>query len=92
MDSLAENQLIQLRLIADLRHKAVERSPLIDELYNHMKVVGLKQTTFTGAAKILGVTRGRVHQFKAAIALDQRFIIVQSETHKQRLLIRLKDV
>jgi hypothetical protein len=96
-DSQAENELNMLRLINDLRsvvHKEpiVERSPLIDELYNHMKAVGLKQTTFAGAAKILKVTKGRVHQFKAAIALDQRFIIAQSESHKQRLVIRLKDV
>lgn len=94
MDTLSENDLCQLRLISQLRESRVKvvQSPLIDELYTLMKALGLKQTTFAGAAKILRVTRGRIHQLKTIIALDQRFIILSSESHKQRLLIRLKDV
>lgn len=89
---LSENQHIELRLINELRKKPEPaESPLIDELYNHMKSVCLKQTTFAGAAKIMGVTRGRVHQLKAPIAVDPRFIIITSESHKQRLLIRLRE-
>jgi hypothetical protein len=88
----AENQFIQLRLINELRKMPESKgaSYLVDELYNHMKSVGLKQTTFTGAAKILEVTRQRTQQLKSAIALDTRFILMPSENHKQRLLIRLK--
>jgi hypothetical protein len=92
LEILAENQLIQLRLINQLRKEPeAKESPLIDELYAHMKTVGLKQTTFSGAAKILKVTKGRVHQLKTTIALDQRFIILVSESHKQRLVIRLRE-
>jgi hypothetical protein len=91
-ETFAENQLIQLRLINQLRKEPeVKESPLIDELYTHMKAVGLKQTTFSSAAKILKVTRQRVQQLKATIALDTRFIIVPSESHSQKLLIRLRE-
>lgn len=89
----ADNQLIQLQLINQLREatkKDPSKSPLIDELYSHMKATGLKQTTFAGAAKTLKVTKMRVLQLHGAIALDQRFIIIPSENHKQKLLIRLR--
>ncbi len=64
----------------------------LDGLYDHMKSVGLVQVTFHGAAKILGITKQRVHQFKPSIALDQRFIIIPSESHRQKELIRLREV
>jgi hypothetical protein len=82
----------RVRALEHPKAKEVKDSPLIDELYNHMKSVGLKQTTFAGAAKILKVTKGRVVQLKNTIALDQRFILLPSGTHKQRLLIRLREV
>jgi hypothetical protein len=93
----ADNQLIQLRLINQLREVATEeqpapeKSPLIDELYQHMRVVGLKQTTFAGASKILHRSKGRIKQLHPLLAMDQRFIILPSESHKQRLLIRLRE-
>jgi len=90
-DTLGENQLIQLRLIHQLRKEPEEESPLIDELYRHMCAVGLKQTTFAGAAKILKRSKGRIKQLHPLLAMDQRFIILPSESHKQRLLIRLRE-
>ena len=66
-------------------------SDLLDMLYKHMKAVGIKQTTFAGAAKILQRSKGRIKQLHSQIACDQRFIIVPSESHKQRLLIRLRE-
>lgn len=94
-DALADNQLNQLRIIKQLREQISrapepKESPLLDALYTEMEILGRKQVSFAEAAKILRVTRQRVQQLKAAIALDQRFIIVPSESHKQRLLIRLR--
>jgi hypothetical protein len=93
-----DNQLIQLRLINQLREEtareeppAPEKSPLIDELYRHMRAVGLKQTTFAGASKILKRSKGRIKQLHPLLAMDQRFIILPSESHKQKLLIRLRE-
>jgi seryl-tRNA synthetase len=63
----------------------------LDNLYDHMKSIGRKQVRFVEAAKILGISRQRVHQFKAEIALDNRFIILDSESHKKRKLIRLRE-
>lgn len=93
-DTQADNQLIQLRLINQLREATTKKpeddSPLLDELYRHMRSVGLKQTTFAGAAKILSRSKSRIKQIHPLIAMDQRFIILPSESHKQRLLIRLR--
>lgn len=95
MDSLSENQLIQLRLInglkEDIRPHEPDNSPLIDELYSHMKAVGLKQTTFAGAAKILKRSKSRIKQIHPLLAKDERFVILPSQSHKQKLLIRLKE-
>jgi hypothetical protein len=73
------------------KEPAAKASPHIDELYNHMKLVGLKQTTFAGAAKILKVTKQRVLQLKPDLAQDMRFIILPSQSHSQKLIIRLRE-
>ena len=94
-DTLGENQLIQLQLInqpkEEIKPTAPDESSLIDELYQHMRAVGLKQTTFAGAAKSLDRSKGRIKQLHPLLAMDQRFIILPSESHKQRLLIRLRE-
>ncbi len=94
LDTFSENQLIQLRIINGLREDIRPHepdSPLIDELYSHMKVVGLKQTTFAGAAKILKRSKVRVHQLRPLLEKDKRFVILPSQSHKQKLLIRLRE-
>lgn len=63
----------------------------LDYLYDHMKATDRKQVRVSDIAKILGISRQRVHQMKAAIAEDDRFIILKSESHKQRRLIRLRE-
>lgn len=63
----------------------------LDNLYDHMKAVGRKQVIVSEAAKILGISRQRVHQFKPEIAQDQRFVLLNSENHKKRMLIRLRE-
>jgi hypothetical protein len=93
-ETQAENQLIQLRLIGQLREATTQRpeedSPLLDELYKEMIAIGRKQTDFATAARMVKRSKGRMIQLKSAIALDQRFILVPSESHKQKVLIRLR--
>ncbi len=93
--TLSDNQLIQLQLIKQLREAArkgpEEDSPLIDELYKEMKAIGRKQTDFATAARMVKRSKARLFQLKPAIALDQRFILVPSESHSQKILIRLRE-
>lgn len=62
----------------------------VEELYKHMEMIGRKQVSFKEASRCLKLSKSRVLQLKAALALDDRFIIVPSETHKQKKLIRLR--
>jgi hypothetical protein len=89
-ETQADNQLIQLRLINKLQPKLEEDSPLLDDLYKEMKAQGRKQTDFATAARMVKRSKARLFQLKAAIALDQRFILIPSESHSQKLLIRLR--
>ena len=66
-------------------------SPLLDELYKEMKAIGRKQTDFATAARMVKRSKRRIMQLKGAIALDQRFILITSESHSQKLLIRLRE-
>ena len=68
-----------------------EDSPLLDELYKEMKAIGRKQTDFATAARMVKRSKRRIIQLKGAIALDQRFILIPSESHSQKLLIRLRE-
>jgi hypothetical protein len=66
-------------------------SALVDELYKEMKAIGRKQTDFATAARMVKRSKARLFQLKTAIALDQRFILIPSESHSQKLLIRLRE-
>ena len=92
-DLFDENLFIQLRLINKLRHIPQEGDevPVLDELYKEMKAIGRKQTDFATAARMVRRSKSRMLQLKAAIALDQRFILIPSESHSQKLLIRLRE-
>jgi len=68
-----------------------EDSPLLDELYKEMQAQGRKQTDFSTAARMVKRSKRRIIQLKTAIALDQRFILIPSESHSQKLLIRLRE-
>jgi hypothetical protein len=78
--------------ISKLEHKPVcEDSPLLDELYKEMKAIGRRQVDFATAARMLKRSKSRLFQLKTAIALDQRFVLIPSESHSQKLLIRLRE-
>ena len=91
----ADNQLIQLRLINQLREATTkepeEDSPLLEELYKEMLAIGRKQVDFATAARMVKRSKSRMHQLKAAIALDHRFILIPSASHSQKNIIRLRE-
>jgi predicted DNA-binding protein (UPF0251 family) len=63
----------------------------LDGLYNNMKLTGLKQVSFRAASVIMKVSKPRLHQIKADLMNDNRFIIMKSESHSQKELIRLRE-
>jgi len=63
----------------------------VDELHRVMRKNGLRQVTFTQAAKLLGITYRRAKQLRALIEEDARFKVVNDPRHKTRRLIRLTD-
>ena len=90
-DAQAENELNLLRIINGLRHTPKEDSPILDELYREMKALGRKQVDFATGARMVHRSKARLFQLKGAIALDQRFILIPSENHSQKLIIRLRE-
>jgi len=56
-----------------------------------MIAIGRKQTDFATAARMVRRSKRRMLQLKTAIALDQRFILIPSEMHPQKVLIRLRE-
>jgi hypothetical protein len=53
----------------------------LDELYKEMKAQSRKQTDFAAAARMVKRFKRRMIKLKAAIAWDQRFILIPSESH-----------
>ena len=95
MDHLARSIAEDRQRITKLEEPTIqpskENSPLLDELYKEMKAQGRKQTDFSTAARMVKRSKRRIIQLKGAIALDQRFILIPSESHSQKLLIRLRE-
>ena len=89
-DTQAENELNLLRIINGLRHLPKEDSPILDELYKEMVAIGRRQVDFATAARMVKRSKSRMLQLKTAIALDQRFILIPSERHIQKMIIRLR--
>lgn len=63
---------------------------LLDELYEVMIARGLKQCDFATAAKMVKRSKSRLLQLKPEIGQDMRFILVPSESHSQKVLIRVR--
>jgi len=89
--SIAEDRQRITKLETPKIQPSNEDSPLLDELYKEMKAQGRKQTDFSTAARMVKRSKRRIIQLKGAIALDQRFILIPSESHSQKLLIRLRE-
>lgn len=102
VEDIEQIRLYFPKLIAEDRKRiaALEEGPNISDsttvqghltaLFEHMEAIGRKQVSFREASRCLKLSKSRVLQFKAAITLDPRFIIVHSESHKQKSLIRLR--
>lgn len=63
----------------------------VDELHRAMARNGLRQITFTQAAKLLGVTYRHARRLHHLIEDDPRFDVIRDPRHKNRNLIRLTD-
>ena len=80
-DILSENQLIQLRLINELKEKASHGSPAttkktidhIDDLHRLMIEDKTAQISVAKAARLLGISKERMRQLKPLILKDDRF-------------------
>ena len=79
-------------LVAKLRPKEPEDSKLLDELYAEMTAIGRKQVDFKTAARMIKRSKSRLLQIKPLIGQDMRFVLVPSESHSQKILIRLRDI
>jgi len=62
----------------------------LDHLAREMKKSRIRQLSFTNAARLLGISRPRIHQLRPSIEQDKRFSIVTDPHHKQRLIIRVR--
>jgi hypothetical protein len=69
--------------------KGESASKHLDQLFEDMEILGRKQVSFLEASKMLNIGKPRMKQLKPIIALDGRFIIVKSRSHKQKEMIRL---
>ena len=83
-DTLSENQLIQLRLINELKEKVNQESQSsatttkktidhIDDLYRLMIEDKTAQVRIAKAARLLGISKERMRQLKPLILKDDRF-------------------
>ena len=88
---LQENFGIAMSLIAKLRSKEPDESILLDELYQEMTATGRKQVDFRTAARMVKRSKSRLLQIKPLIGQDMRFVLMPSESHSQKILIRLRD-
>lgn len=77
--------------LAKLEHpRKPKDTGLLDELHEIMKARGLKQVDFATAAKMVKRSKSRILQLKPEIGQDMRFVLVPSESHSQKVLIRLR--
>ena len=80
-DILSENQLIQLRLINELKEGNQEKATTttkktidhIDDLYRLMIEDKTAQVSIAKAARLLGISKERMRQLKPLILKDDRF-------------------
>ncbi len=89
--SLQENQEILFGQLAKLKaRKEPEEPKILDDLYKEMLAIGRKQVDFSTAAKMVKRSKSRLLQLKPEIGQDMRFILVPSESHSQKVLIRVR--
>ncbi|MCK9571357.1 hypothetical protein M0R72_20580 [Candidatus Pacearchaeota archaeon] len=77
--------------ISKLEHPHEPQDPkILDDLHKEMLAMGRKQVDFATAARMVKRSKSRMLQLKGMIGQDMRFILVPSESHSQKVLIRLR--
>ena len=77
--------------ISKLEHPHEPKDPaILDDLYKEMIALGRKQVDFATAARMVKKSKSRMLQIKAMIGQDMRFVLVPSESHSQKVLIRIR--
>ena len=80
------------RRIAKLENpRKPQDTHILDDLYSEMQAIGRKQVDFATAAKMVKRSKSRLLQLKPEIGQDMRFILVPSESHSQKVLIRVRQ-
>jgi len=101
-DTLADNQLIQLRLIKDLRDEVHKEPPApattkkstahVDDLHRLMVEDRSQQVSIAKAARLLGISKERMRQLKPLILQDGRFEMGWSTVKgKKAVVIRIRQ-
>jgi len=92
LDAFRMNQIVEdRRRIAKLEHPYEPKDPaILDDLHKEMIAIGRKQVDFATAARMVKRSKSRMLQLKAMIGQDMRFMLVPSESHSQKVLIRLR--
>ncbi len=99
-DNLAENQLIQLRIISGLKEdKSAAEPPAaakkttdhLDDLYRLMVEDRSQQVSIAKAARLLGISKERMRQLKPLILRDSRFEMGWGQVKgKKAMVIRIR--
>ena len=80
------------RRIAKLENpRKPQDTHILDELFTEMTAIGRKQVDFATAAKMVKRSKSRLLQLKPEIGQDMRFVLVSSESHSQKVLIRVRQ-
>lgn len=92
LDSFRMNQIVEDRQrLKKLEHPHEPQDPkILDDLYKEMVAIGRKQVDFATAARMVKRSKSRMLQLKALIGQDMRFVLVPSESHSQKVLIRIR--
>ena len=99
-DNLAENQLIQLRIISGLKEDMSAAEPPattkkttdhVDDLYRLMVEDRSQQVSIAKAARLLGISKERMRQLKPLILRDSRFEMGWGQVKgKKAMVIRIR--
>ena len=92
LDGFRMEQIVDDRKrLAKLEHPREPQDPkILDDLYKEMVAIGRKQVDFATAARMVKRSKSRMLQLKGMIGQDMRFVLVPSESHSQKVLIRLR--
>jgi len=88
---------LQLEIASDRRRLTALEKPVCgermrkhaDDLYDVMIKNGMRQATFTQAARLLGITYRHMRRLHSILDEDPRFDVTKDARHKTRYVIRL---